>query len=268
MHVLGIVTSPRGENGLSHRLVSRVLWGARSAGAETTTLCLIDQEPEYCIHCGYACFDEGNCIQEEDATLRSRQVEAADALVIAAPVYCWQPNGLAAAFFDKTRLSTGSWNRDGQHGRSALGIAVAGGTGTGVFTALQSIYAWLCLWKFRPLDPVPVTRFNLDRALDGAVAYGRVLAQNAPQPFESTAELLCTYDGLPYMDYGRVDEFRWLAEQTAAGLEGKGKRDRAAEIWRLLAEGGVCAARDDKRGEAQRYVDAYQMGAQAWRDLT
>lgn len=263
--VLGIIGSPRRERGLSHQVVSGVLAGAQAAGAETEVMYLIDEEPEYCIHCGHGCFAEGDCAQEAGATERSRRVDAADALVICAPVYCWQPNALTVALFDKVRLMTGAWTREGQHGRPALGIAVAGGTGTGVFPALQSIYAWLTLWKFRPLDPLPVTRFNLDRVLARAGSLGQRLAEQVPQPYAGVWEQMLTYDNLPYMDYGRVDEFRWLAEQIAEGLADRGGAEaQVQEAKRLLDEGRACASSGDQACAAQRYVEAYQAGRRAW----
>jgi NAD(P)H-dependent FMN reductase len=265
MKVLGIVGSPRREKGFSHRIVREVLSGAQAAGAETEVMYLVDERPEYCIHCGHGCFDTGVCAQEDAATARSGQIGAADALVVCAPVYCWQVNGLTAALFDKARMPTGSWNRGAQHGRSALGIAVAGGTGTGVFPALQSIYAWLCLWKFRPLDPVPVTRFNLAAVLERAASYGRTLAESRPRPFEGTWEQALTYDALSYMAYGRVDEFRWLAEQIATGLESRdGDREQVKATVHLLEQGRAYAAAGDRSGEARSIIQAYRSGAEAW----
>lgn len=264
MKVLAVIGSPRREMGLCHRIASAVLAGASSSGAETEALYLIDGEPEYCIHCGHTCFEEGDCIQEAGATERSLRVSEADSLVICAPVYCWQPSGLMATFFDKTRLATRPWDRGEQHGRWGLGIAVAGGTGTGVFPALQSMYSWLCPWKYRPLDPVPVTRFNLERVLDEAGTWGRQLAQRATKPFESVSEQLLAYDSLPYMNYGRVDEFRWLAEQIALGLRERGKGAEAAEIEGLLAEAEAAAEQSDTEREATHIVEAYRRGADVW----
>ena len=264
MNVLGIVGSPRRERGRSHQVVARVLEGAQAAGAQTELLYLVDEQPAYCIHCGYNCFTEGDCAQEPEATVRSQVVEGADALVLCAPVYCWQPNGLTVALFDKMRLGTGPWNRASRNGRSALGIALAGGTGTGVFPALQSICAWLCLWKFRPLDPLPVTRFNLPRILEDAAGYGKTLAESTPEPFDGVADLMLTYDSLPYMRFGRIDEFRWLAEQTAAALQSNDARRAQMEtVNRLLAEARACRAAGDRAGEAQRIIEAYQEGARA-----
>jgi NAD(P)H-dependent FMN reductase len=265
MKVLGIIGSPRRRQGRSHQVVDRVLAGARAAGAETEALDLIDEEPQYCVHCGHACFEEGDCAQEAEATARSQRVAAADALVICAPVYCWQPNGLTAALFDKVRLPTGPWSREGQHGRPGLGIALAGGSGTGVFPALQSIYAWLCLWKYRPLDPLPVTRFNLERVLGEAEALGRLLAETPPQPYDGGGEQMLTYDRLPYLGYGRIDEFRWLAERILTDLEVRGKTGNQVEVaQRLLAEARACATRGDQAGEAERLVEAYRAGERAW----
>jgi NAD(P)H-dependent FMN reductase len=265
VNVLGIVGSPRRERGRSHEIVSAILAGARAAGATTDMLYLIDKEPQYCIHCGYSCFAEGDCAQEAAATLRSQRVDAADALVLCAPVYCWQPSGLTATLFDKVRLASKPWNRGTPSGRPALGIALAGGTGTGVFPALQSIYAWLCLWKFRPLDPLPVTRFNMDRVLAEAEPQGVALVRRGAQPFAGTAELLLTYDRLPYMDYGRVDEFRWLARQILAGLRARDPATSADdEVGRLLAQAEARAADGDAVGEVEHILEAYQTGASAW----
>jgi len=147
MKVLGIVGSPRREKGLTAQVVAQALAGAQTVGARTDILYLADQSPEYCIACGHDCFGELDCAQEEEASLRSQRVDDADALVIGAPVYCWQVNGLTAALLDKVRLHTGPWTRGLMGGKPALAIAVAGGTGTGVFSALQSLTAWLCLWN-------------------------------------------------------------------------------------------------------------------------
>lgn len=264
MKVLGIVGSPRRERGLCHRLVTHVLEGAQAAGAQTEILYLRDENPSYCIHCGHPCFTSFDCVQEAGATARSRRVEAADALVLAAPVYVWQINGLTAAFFDKLRLSTGAWNRDAQNGRPALGIAVAGGTGTGVFPALQSLYSWLCLWKYRPLEPLPVTRFNLHRALDVAPTLGRQLAQQKRRPFDDAAELVAEYDQLRYMDYSHTDEFRWLAQEVwLTKQDDDGSVQVCNEIGALIEEGRTLQAQGQLAEAARCYIAAYRKGVVA-----
>jgi hypothetical protein len=113
-----------------------------------------------------------------------------------------------------------------------------------------------------------------------AATLGRTLAETEPRPFEGTWETLLTYDRLPYMDYGRVDEFRWLAEQIVGGLEARGTdtqpgqarqlldqgRTEATldEIKRLLYEARVHASQGAKESEAQKCVLAYRLGAKIW----
>jgi len=265
MRILGIVGSPRRDEGLSYRIVSEILAGAAGACADVELLCLVDEEPEYCIHCGYPCFDRGDCAQEAYAGKRSQQIDEADAIVLAAPVYLWQPNGLTAAFLDKVRLSTGAWNRGLQHGKPALGIAVAGGTGSGVFTALQSLYAWFCLWKFRSLASEPVSRFNLDDVLNRAAARGQGLARWDSQPFADTWDVMATYDRLLFMGYGRIDEFRWLAEKIIDGTGDRQDMEEARDrMKQLLRDGQAVAESGDLDQEAQKVIEAYRIGAAAW----
>jgi multimeric flavodoxin WrbA len=211
MKVLGIVGSPRRDRGLTHEVVSRILAGAEKADAQTEMLYLADENPVPCVHCGHPCFSDGVCAKEDTATDRSMRIESFDAIILGAPVYCWQPNALTCALFDKFRLTSGAWSRGPANGRYALGVAVAGGTGTGVFPALQSIYSWLCIWQYVPLKPLPVTRFNYQRALQEAPELGSELANAKQEPFRETADLMVAYDELPFMSYSHVDEFHWLA---------------------------------------------------------
>jgi hypothetical protein len=110
-----------------------------------------------------------------------------------------------------------------------------------------------------------VTRFNMDQVLALGEDLGVTLAGHGVQPFASTAEMMLTYDRLPYMGYGRIDEFCWLAEQALAGLRVRGTAgDAAEEVARLLEQAEACAAQDDDAGEAASIVQAYQVAARAW----
>jgi len=265
MKVLGIVGSPRRSRGITYRVVSAILAEANRQGADTEILYLVDESPQYCIHCGHSCFQDGRCIQEEAATARSRRIDGADALVLGAPVYCWQPNGLTAALLDKHRMATGPWNRGMDNGKAAVGIAVAGGTGTGVFNALQSIYSWMCLWKFRALEPLPVVRFNLERMLARAPAVGRELARSKPRPYRSAADLMASYDALPYMGFSHVDEFRWLAEEAEATLREIGFDGSALdEMSGLIESSRRAGRRSDTTKQARFAVEAYETAHRLW----
>jgi hypothetical protein len=106
-----------------------------------------------------------------------------------------------------------------------------------------------------------VTRFDLERLLAKAPSFGQALAQCTPQPYADVWELMLTYDHLPCMNYGCIDEFRWLAEQAVAGLHAREElADQLADVQRLLDEGGSLAEMDDEIGAAKAYVEAYRRG--------
>jgi len=265
MLVLGVVGSPRREAGVSFEMVEATLAGAREAGAETATVYLADYDLTPCRHCGGPCFSEGYCEHDREATIALREVvEASDALVLAAPVFMWQPAGLTALFMEKLRLRSGTWNSPARNSRIGLGIAVAGGTGSGVFSALQSIYAWLCLWKFRPLPPMPVIRANQQTALRSAAKAGASLAAGAGEPFRSAGELMAAYDALPQLRYGRVDEYRWLAETMGQALTNRGDSQPANALVNLLAQAERLRGQGDLAGAANVYMRAYHEGMRAW----
>ena len=265
MTVLGIIGSPRGDQGRTHEVVQRALKGARQSGAETQSIYLAEEKPEYCIHCGHACFSDARCVQEEAATARSEMIAAADALVFGVPVYCWQVNALSAALLDKFRGIGGAWNGAMDNGCPAVGIAVAGGTGTGVFSAIQSLYSWFCAWKFRPCEPLPVTRFNYNRILDKAESVGAEMAGQTAKPFRGAWDVMATYDGIPYRGYSHVDEFRWLAREALQSLSDQTGTEATLETVRgLLERGRQAAQREDPEAEAQSVLEAYRTASSAW----
>ena len=139
MNILAINGSPRREKGNTEKVLAAILSDAESLGHATETVYLADEKPEYCTHCGGPCFTDGRCAREPGATSRSQKICRTDALILGAPVYCWQPNALTCALFDKFRIPNGTWVDSSKPGIPAMGIAMAGGTGTGVFPALQSI---------------------------------------------------------------------------------------------------------------------------------
>ena len=187
------------------------------------------------------------------ATQLSALVNQFDALVLGAPVYTWRPASLTSIFQDKLRLHGGSLVTGTRPGRPALGIAVAGGTGTGIFGAIQSMYRWLAVWAFRPLPPILVTRFNLPAALAEAHRAGEQLAEatGSVRPFADLAECLLHYDSLPHLREGYADEFLWLARQIDAGLPGDLKDPRAVALREGLRAAEAALARGDRRRRLQ-----------------
>ena len=91
--VLGIAGSPR-RFGNSDRLLDAVLEGAREAGAETRTLIASESGLKQCLGCN-ACSLTGECIQHDGGPAVYAAIDAADAIVVATPVYfAGVPGGL------------------------------------------------------------------------------------------------------------------------------------------------------------------------------
>ena len=210
MKVLGIVGSPRRERGLTDALVQSALKGARDAGAETETMYLADRDPKPCVHCGGGCFGSAECKMEPDATARSQEVYESDAVILGAPVYIWQINGLTAAFIDKLRLKDCRPPSRTSNARPALGIAVAGGTGTGLIAAAQSIYKFFCLWGFYAIDPLPVSRHNFDKAHENGIELAQLCGEK--RAFDNIGDCLAHYESLSFLDSDTADEFLYLSQ--------------------------------------------------------
>ncbi|NPV08993.1 MAG: flavodoxin family protein [Anaerolineae bacterium] len=252
--IVGLVGSPRREQGLTHRLVSAALEGARRSGASTRIEYLADWELAPCEDCGAPCFTDGICIRSPDPGELSSLVNEADGLVLGAPVYVWQANALTHVFMDRYRIPGRASLARQPNGRPALAIAVAGGTGTGISGAIRSLQDFLCLWGYRALDPIGATRYNLEQAIAAAREAGAELGRQAdePVPFANLAELLAHYDGLQFACHDHLEELIWLAEQ-AAGL---GREPE--EVKRLCAEARRLQAAD-RRAAAEVAVHAFEL---------
>ena len=102
--VVAIVGSYR-KGGTIDTAVQAVLAGAREHGAETQTIYLTDQHIEFCKNCR-ACTQtpgaEGvRCGQEDDLELMLREIEAADAVVLASPVNYYNVTAIFRNFLER-----------------------------------------------------------------------------------------------------------------------------------------------------------------------
>lgn len=265
--ILGIVGSPH-RNGMTAQLVQQALAGAAATGAETEMVYLAGETLAPCRGCGGRCWEALSCAQDEEGTAWQARLQDADGLVMAVPVYCWQLNGLTSLFIDRMRWDTGSVIRP-RNARAALGIACAGGSGTGCVLALQALYRYFYNWAFHGLSPLPVTRFNFQQALKQARAAGEALAQTlrlGVEPFPSLGAALAHYETLPYLQYSPLDELRLIVEHLREGLAGVDSplvhtlHDGAAKAEEAFALG-------DRAAAAEHLSRAYAAGSQAWAGL-
>ncbi len=206
MLILGVMGSPR-KNGLTNQLLDRALEGAASGGAEVRRIYLID----------YDMRPFPRSVEGHDAEL-DQLVAEADAMIIGSPVYYKDVTGLTREFIDYLHSGPKTNKFAGQ---PAFGMCVAGGSGMGQITALRSLYGFFFFRNFRPLDPIPVSRFNLKTALQEAYARGQQLAglSGPRQPFADLAEKIRHFYSLRYLDYDIVDELVMVAGQMLASAE-------------------------------------------------
>ena len=138
--VLGIVGSPR-KDGNSARLLERVL-RAVGARAETETVHLKDYRIDPCEAC-HRCEADGGCILDDGMQDLYPKLEAADAIVLASPVYMGGLTSRMRAFMERT------WPlRKGRlAGKIGAGIVVGRRkTGAAVY-AMEDFLARLCLTR-------------------------------------------------------------------------------------------------------------------------
>mgnify|MGYP001094844771 CR=1 FL=1 len=249
MVVLGIVGSPR-KNGRTNKLIDAALEGARSAGVETKKLYLVDYEIKPFTGSGGSEEAFRYCPEE-----LSRLCEEAGAIVLGAPVYWGDINGLTKDFMDTVRISN-------SNGKPALGIAIAGGTGKGLLSGVQTIYHFFFHRQMRGVDPTPVSRFNLQEALEHLKVSGAKLADLSKEetPFPGGAreerwpEVLAHYTNLSYLRCDPLDEFVILAEQLMRISD-----EEEVEAARAELEKAHTLIADGERSEAARHaVRAYQ----------
>lgn len=249
MFVLGIVGSPR-KNGRTNALVEAALDGARLGGLSVKKVYLVDYEIRSFKGLGGSEEAYSYCPEE-----LSRLCEEADALVLGAPVYWGDINGMTKDFMDTVRISN-------SNGKPALGIAVAGGTGKGLLSGVQSIYHFFFHKQMRGIDPTPVSRFNMQDSLVELKKSGARLAdlsrEKKPFPGQKAEdrwpEVLAYYTSLKYLNCDPLDEFVMLAEQlirTSRSSKVARAKDDLDKALKLIGEG--------KKADAARYaVSAYQ----------
>lgn len=118
--ILGIVGSPR-RNGNTHILISRLLEGAREAGAETETVLLGDLNIRECDGC-HACRRGLACTKNDDMNALYPKIIGCDVIVLGTPVFWYGPTALMKAFVDRFVYFNCPENRALLAGKTAVTI--------------------------------------------------------------------------------------------------------------------------------------------------
>lgn len=103
MKILGIVGSPR-KGGNTDILVSQVLKGAVSKGAEQERIYLDDLQMYPCKACS-KCASTGECIIEDDFHKVLKKIKESDAVVLGSPIYCQTVTAQTKILIDRVESS-------------------------------------------------------------------------------------------------------------------------------------------------------------------
>ena len=243
MSIVGVVSGLT-KTGLTYQLVQGLLEGAESAGADTRIIRLVEYDFKGFPHS-----------RTERCTKLDEELRDVTGLALASPVYWKDMSGLMKNFIDYMQSCP---HLGRLNGRPGVGISIAGGSGMGQIPALQTLCGFFFFSGMRAIDPIPVSRFNFQRALVDARASGERLAELAepPQPFETMEERVRHFHGLQYLDYDIVDELLMLDQQM---LDSSSQEESVVEACRVEHEKAVGLARQGKKTEAIKHAtEVYQ----------
>jgi len=115
--ILGIVGSYR-RNGTIDSLVTEVLSSAAQQGMETEKIYLIDKHIEFCTNCRTCTqkpgIERGECVHHDDMAGILDRYDAADGIVIGAPVNIFNLNAITRRFMERiVCLTYWPWGKGG-----------------------------------------------------------------------------------------------------------------------------------------------------------
>ncbi|MEE8399233.1 MAG: flavodoxin family protein [Desulfobacterales bacterium] len=236
--LLGLVGSPNPE-GLTNQLVTAALEGAAENGAIIEKVQMSEFVVDPCKDClPWVCLKNLKCTYaDENFEMLSKKILDCGGLILGTPVYWWDTSAMIKYLILKMfRIFAMSGPLNGL---PALGLAIAGGSGTGLISGLKPVYHFFQMMQMRAIDAVPATRFDFDQALSRATEQGRNIAEMIParEPFKTWEERLVHYDSLPYIGDSNATEMRLVAAITAAAVD----PDRKSEIKGDLAQADILA---------------------------
>ncbi|MBN1572497.1 MAG: flavodoxin family protein [Deltaproteobacteria bacterium] len=116
--VLGVCGSPR-KNGNTDILVSRILEGAKEAGAKTESVFLNRLKIKECNGC-HSCWEGKRCSKRDDMNYLYPKIAESDAIVFGTPVYWYGPTAIMKGFLDRFVYFNCPENRKMIRGKSAV----------------------------------------------------------------------------------------------------------------------------------------------------
>jgi multimeric flavodoxin WrbA len=116
--ILAVMGSPR-KKGNTHILISKILEGAKSEGAEGEILFLGDLTIRECDGC-YRCWKGKECNKNDDMNNIYPKIRGSAAIVFGTPVYWYGPTALMKGFIDRFVYFNCPEHRAGIRGKPAV----------------------------------------------------------------------------------------------------------------------------------------------------
>ncbi len=109
MNAVGVVGSPR-RNGNTELITKHTLQAIAEEGLETELIPLAGLDIRPCSACG-GCLEEEKCTIDDDLFPIYKKMKAADAIILASPVYYGSATSLIKSLMDRTGLMSGRERR-------------------------------------------------------------------------------------------------------------------------------------------------------------
>lgn len=171
---MGISGSPR--QGATAFVVRQALeFAASLGGVETEFISLRGKKINFCLHCDYCVRTKEGCVQKDDVSTFYPGMEAADAWLLATPVYQGSVSGQLKAVMDRCRAVVAR-NPDALRNKVGAAIAVGGDRAGGQEPALMAIHAFYLANKMIPVSGGPfgsnlgASIWSQDKGAEGAAA--------------------------------------------------------------------------------------------------
>jgi multimeric flavodoxin WrbA len=152
-HVVAVNGSPR--KATTYKLLEEIAVLLEAQQVQMTILNLGDYQVDECTGCELCIRKTGQCHQNDDTQKILSQLEAADGVILASPVYVMNIPGRLKSLIDKTA----SWvHRSPMVGKPMLSVAVTAGAG------LKEVHTYLekvgLQWGMHPTDQIGRSAMN------------------------------------------------------------------------------------------------------------
>ena len=204
-HVVAVNGSPR--KATTNKLLSEIAVLLQAHQIQVTILNLGDYQVDDCIGCEICIRKTGRCHQNDDTHTILSQLEAADGIILASPVYVMNITGNLKSLIDKTA----SWvHRSPMVGKPMLSVAVTAGAGLNeVHTYLEKVGLQ---WGMHPTGQIGRSAMNQDLPTQDEVSKFVWHLHNPTSAYKPSLQQLIQYQVQKVMalKVAKIDREFWV----------------------------------------------------------